>query len=451
VLSVPRQSPQNTVHLYSIHANHCKTQALQPTPPERTLLYQTVAEHYETWLELASAGQFDGQGDHHSPKPYVRKAFAKYLECGIFVHGFARARCGDCGLDYFVAFSCKGRGVCPSCTTRRMVETAAHLTDHVFPRLPVRQWVLSVPKRLRYFMQRDGPVLNMVLRIFLRVIAQNLHANCPGAANADKASLHIGAVAFIHRFGSSLNEHVHFHVCVVDGVFEEVAGEGSADAPMQVSASGVVFHPASGIDAHTVAPVQTTLQKRILRAFVARGLLENCDAKDMLAYQHSGFSVDAGVCIEAHDRAALERLLRYCARPPFSMERLRKEGSKLVYRCAKQRSEPASDKRGAKADELHLTPLELIERIAALVPPTTYPPAPLLWRAGTQLAAEGSGYRAGPACCGATSHGGDCTTWRGRGRTWGGGTWQSGPTSHTFYTRTWSTDQSAQRTTCGRC
>jgi hypothetical protein len=71
--------------------------------------------------------------------------------------------------------------------------------------------------------------------------------------------------------------------------------------------------------------VQTTLQKRILRAFVARGLLENCDAKDMLGYKHSGFSVDAGVCIEAHDRAALERLLRYCARPPFSMERLRKE------------------------------------------------------------------------------------------------------------------------------
>ena len=75
------------------------------------------------------------------------------------------------------------------------------------------------------------------------------------------------------------------------------------------------------------------------------------------------------MCIEAHDRAALERLLRYCARPPFSMERLRKEGSKLVYRCAKQRSEPTSDKRGAKADELHLTPLELIDRIAALVPP----------------------------------------------------------------------------------
>ena len=61
--------------------------------------------------------------------------------------------------------------------------------------------------------------------------------------------------------------------------------------------------------------------------------------------------------------------MRYCARPPFAMDRLRKEGSKLVYRCGKQRSEPTSDKRGAKVDELHLTPLELIDRIAALVPP----------------------------------------------------------------------------------
>jgi hypothetical protein len=86
-------------------------------------------------------------------------------------------------------------------------------------------------------------------------------------------------------------------------------------------------------------------------------------------YQHNGFSVDAGVCIEAHDCAALERLLRYCARLLFAFERLRKEGAELVYRCAKQRSEPSSDKRGARADELHLTPLELIARIAALVPP----------------------------------------------------------------------------------
>jgi hypothetical protein len=206
--------------------------------------------------------------------------------------------------------------------------------------------------------------------------------------NADNAALHIGAVAFIHRFGSSLNEHVHFHVCAVDGVFEEVAGEGGAAAQAQARAQacaqacapGVIFHPATGIDTEAVAKAQANLRRRILRAFVGRGLLEGFEAQEMLGYKHSGFSVDAGVRIESHDRAALERLLRYCARPPFACARLRKAGSELIYRCAKQRSEPGSDRRdqrnanrgakhGAQADELHLTPLELIARIAALVPP----------------------------------------------------------------------------------
>jgi hypothetical protein len=226
-------------------------------------------------------------------------------------------------------------------------------------------------------MQRDGPVLNMVLRIFLRVIEQTLQAHCPGADHTDKANLHIGAVAFIHRFGSSLNEHVHFHVCAVDGVFEEVAGEGGdvdadAQARDQARGPGVIFHPATGVNATAVDQVQTTLRRRILRAFVGRGLLEGFEAKEMLGYKHSGFSVDTSVCIAAQDRAGLERLLRYCARPPFACERLRKAGRELVYRCAKQHSEPGShphNKRGAKADEITLTPLELIDRIAKLVPP----------------------------------------------------------------------------------
>ncbi len=107
-------------------------------------------------------------------------------------------------------------------------------------------------------------------------------------------------------------------------------------------------------------------RRRILRAFVGCGLIERVDAKEMLAYKHSGFSVDAAVCIEALDRAALERLLRTCARPPFAMDRLRKQGFELVYRCAKQHSEPTGDKRGGVVAELVLTPLALIARIAAL-------------------------------------------------------------------------------------
>ena len=103
--------------------------------PERTLLYRTVQTHFATWLALARDGSVDGD-----PVPaHVEREFRRYLDCGILAHGCARARCGQCGHDFLVAFSCKGRGVCPSCNTRRMVATAAHLADHVFPRLPVRQ------------------------------------------------------------------------------------------------------------------------------------------------------------------------------------------------------------------------------------------------------------------------------------------------------------------------
>ena len=87
-----------------------------------------------------------------------------------------------------------------------MAETAAHLVDHVFPPLPVRQRVLAVPKRLRTFLQRDAALQGTVLRIFLSVVERCLRdhsAGCPADAR-------IGAVAFIHRFGSSLSEHVYF-------------------------------------------------------------------------------------------------------------------------------------------------------------------------------------------------------------------------------------------------
>jgi hypothetical protein len=81
---------------------------------------------------------------------------------------------------------------------------------------------------------------------------------------------------------------VHFHVCAVDGVFEEVAGEGGADAQAQARAQacapGVIFHPATGIDTEAVAKAQASLRRRILRAFVGRGLLEGFEAQEMQWY-----------------------------------------------------------------------------------------------------------------------------------------------------------------------
>ena len=61
---------------------------------------------------------------------FIKDEFDAFLECGILAHGFLRLRCGECGYDKLLAFSCKRRGFCPSCGARRMSRTAAHLVDH---------------------------------------------------------------------------------------------------------------------------------------------------------------------------------------------------------------------------------------------------------------------------------------------------------------------------------
>jgi hypothetical protein len=165
----------------------------------------------ETWLTHVREAEPDGDPIPH----FVERDLRKYLACGILAHGFARARCGGCGHDFLIAFSCKGRGVCPACNTRRMAETAAHLVDHVFPRVPVRQWVLSLPKRLRYFLHHDPALIGPVLRIFLDAVEDRLKASSPGAP----APARFGAVTFVHRFGSALNANLHFHCAIIDGVF----------------------------------------------------------------------------------------------------------------------------------------------------------------------------------------------------------------------------------------
>jgi uncharacterized Zn finger protein (UPF0148 family) len=324
----------------SIPAKDCAPGLYSRRRPAETALYQVVQKHFETFRALC---QDDWEGQ--SMPAYAEREFRRYLECGILAHGFVRARCDRCGHDFLVAFSCKGRGVCPSCNTRRMVETAAHLADHVFPKLPVRQWVVSFPKRLRYFLQRDGKVRSAALRIVLRIIEEHVRARSPGASSTAR----IGAVAFIHQFGSSLNEHTHFHICVIDGVFEAT------------SEGGVAFFEAT-LDAGESAEIQTKIRRRVLRMFVQRGRIESEEAKAMLAWEHAGgFSVDASVRIEGPDRQGLERLLRYCARPPFALERIEMlDEHRLLYHLTK----PMHDGRTC----VRLNPLELIGRIAALVP-----------------------------------------------------------------------------------
>ena len=169
----------------------------------------------------------------------------------------------------------------------------------------MRQWVLSVPKRLRYFLQRDTALQGAVLRILLRGVERCLREHSPGCDPRAR----IGAIAFIHRFGSSLNEHTHFHCCVVDGVFQPAEKIGETTDAAEV-VTGVDFHAATGLDAYAIAQVQAQVRQRILSAFVRRGLIDKGDRDEMLNWEHGGgFSLDASVCIQDTDRAGLERQL----------------------------------------------------------------------------------------------------------------------------------------------
>ena len=102
-------------------------------------------DYFETFREQVASLR-DGEG---LPR-FVEQEFRDFLKCGWLAGGFTWFHCGDCGLDRLVPFSCEGRALCPSCGGRRMAERTAHLIDHVFPDVSVRQWVLSVPYRLRY-------------------------------------------------------------------------------------------------------------------------------------------------------------------------------------------------------------------------------------------------------------------------------------------------------------
>jgi len=249
-----------------------------------------------------------------------------------------------------------------------MSQTAAVLVDHVLPRVPVRQWVLAVPKRIRWFVQHDRKVASSVLKMFLGEVEKMLRRCSPeapfearfGAAQQREAAPLVsqspksrgcfGAVAFTQRFGMSLNEHPHFHVLATDGVFVETDDE-------------VRFIEAAELTQEKIEEVETRVRRRVLRWFSRQGLLEATDAEDMLAWEHSGgFSVDGSVLIAGWDRQGLERVVRYCSRPAFSGERfaLLQDG-KVTYIL------PKPDLNGRTL--LVMDALELLDKLAKLIPP----------------------------------------------------------------------------------
>jgi hypothetical protein len=325
-----------------------------------------VREHWKTFL-----AETEERAGASLPR-FVVGEFERYLGCGILANGFARVRCTACGDELLVGFSCKGRGFCPSCTTRRMHDTAAHLVERVIPRVPVRQWVLSLPRWARFLLARDPALITRALDIALRGVFawQRLCARRAGAREP-----RAGAVTFVQRFGGALNLNVHFHCVIPDGVFVR-------------EESGVRFHslaPPSDEDVlvvlrRIVSRLEPLLRPRLEAARADARPLDPLGAAQVEAMQSSrtaqpdagrakkraaylgGFSLHAGVHLHENDREGLAHLCGYGARPPFSQERLSAlPDGRLSYRLKR----PLDDGRAT----LLLEPTELLRRLATLVPP----------------------------------------------------------------------------------
>jgi hypothetical protein len=325
--------------------------AYQRRKPEDTVLYRVVQHNLETFLVSAR--------DQGRVVPrFVEREFRAFLDCGLLCRGFLRVRCDDCGRERLVAYSCKCRGFCPSCGARRMADTAAHLVDRVFPEVPVRQYVLSLPFALRYRLAFDQALCSEVLRIFVQSVFTSLKRRARKNLQVRKA--YCGAVTFLQRSGGSINLNPHYHSLILDGVY---ISSLSYEAPR--------FHPLPPPTDEEIARITAAIAQRVEKLLVRKGLLgedaptdpdpreadepllsqlysasvqgrvaagpragqrllrlgDRIDVEDVEAITGQrcasvqGFSLHTGVCVPARDRRRLERLVRYRSRGPTGSAR----------------------------------------------------------------------------------------------------------------------------------
>jgi hypothetical protein len=352
--------------------------------PQETILYRTLQAGLETLVVRAR--------ERERPLPrFVEREFRSFLSCGILAQGFLRVHCDDCGHDRLVAFSCKGRGFCPSCGGRRMADTAAHLVDRVIPEVPVRQWVLTVPFALRYRMAYDASLTTAVLREFVRAVFASLRKRARGRGPSRRRRA--GAITFIQRFGDALNLNVHFHTLVLDGIYERYGEPGmrfrALPPPTDAEVAEVVARIARRVERvlarRGLGPEPPELDPLVddqpllagLAAASVRGLAgsgrqltrrgDRVDAEHLSDPTGSrcaaagGFSLHANVAVPARDRKRLERLARYMARPPLATDRLEEmPDGRLLYRLRHVWRDGTA--------EIVFSPEELLQRLVPLVP-----------------------------------------------------------------------------------
>jgi hypothetical protein len=214
--------------------------------------------------------------------------------------------------------------------------------DDLLPHVPYRQVVLTLPKRLRFFVHRDSHLVGQINRILTAEITAFYRDQAGSSPDSAPALL-----GFVQRFGSSINLHIHWHLVVSDGTFTTQDGRLS-------------FRPAPPPSAEQIEQLTQALRRRILKTLFKIGAIPEETARELLSREHGGFSLDAGVRVEAEERDALRRLLSYCTRPALAINRLQylPDQGLVRYRPIK-----------GKDQVLQWAPMEFLERFVPIIPP----------------------------------------------------------------------------------
>jgi hypothetical protein len=269
----------------------------QYVPRGRNELHTIFERHFSDFCEHYDEKYSATYGRYRLER--IQQLGERFCTCGDYLQGVARIRCTnpECGHDYFRPFSCKGFYLCPSCSQKRTILFAEHLTNEVLLRLPHRQFVFTLPKALRPFFRHDRRLFAGVSRLIYRIIDE-FYAEAAGRP------LLTGMVIAHQTFGDMLRWNPHFHAIVLEGGFDD---EGT-----------FFFIPFSGLQS-----MVAVFRRRMITLLVQRELLNEDFARNLLSWKHSGFSIDNSVRIL--DQSSQESLAEYIARPPISLKKIRYE------------------------------------------------------------------------------------------------------------------------------
>jgi hypothetical protein len=286
------------------------TAAYQPRQPLETDFYRLFREHFDTFRACYPeryARQFGFW------RPVIATAVNHFLKCGDLQHGFARVRCPDCHHEFFVAFSCKQRCICPSCAQKRTLLFGLHVAEDICRPVPHRQFVWTIPKRLRIFFRFHRGLLNRLPPLAWETILEVYHALLGPDAIP-------GGVLAIQTFGTLIHFHPHLHGLITDGAYSPTG----QFLPLPVNL--------------THEPFLRLWEQKVFHLLLEEGRIEPSLIDQIRCWRHSGFNVDRSVRLQAGDTAGIERLAQYMARSPFSLSRLLRitPDGKVIYRAEKE-------------------------------------------------------------------------------------------------------------------